>query len=388
MSDIRGNFANNVLVQIRYKILKKMSVKQLKAKCKKKIRGYSKLNKKELINLLKKYPNIPEKHIYKKKVKVKNKSINLKDVDINKPKIIEIFYNKYIKAENDKLNKLREKIVAEIINNNDYYKIFKDTEYFSKFTTLSIGLKREISRYSKGYKMINVQIKAGRGFNYDFLFKYLRDKETVDEIKVEFKYGITTLTKYPEIYSKYTKGASIFNNKDYIEFFYLKIDDFIETFPDEISEKLKKYKPSLIKYKKIINDAKYKHSFQNIIYKYDKQMKDKKNLKHKRFVNNTIKDFLKSITDVDINFKKWREELVSKQKDKYFLLCKDGIWYTERLTKEIMITKEWKIKNGNMIVFECENPQYQLQCLLRWKNHKGCAGPAWQVKLHKKRLKK
>ena len=217
------------------------------------------------------------------------------------------------------------------------------------------------------------------------MFKYLnKDEETVDEIKVEFKYGVNTLSKYPEIYSKYTKGANIFHNKDYIKYFYEKLDEYINCFPDEVAEKLKKHKPTnLTEYKKMINSTTYKHPFHENIYNYDKKMNDKKSLKHKRFTNDTIKDFLNSITENDINFEEWRKELVSKQKDKYFLLCKDGIWYTERLTKEIMITKEWKIKNGNMIVFECENPQYQLQCLLRWKNHKGCAGPAWQVKLHK-----
>jgi hypothetical protein len=378
---------------------KKMKRKELKTECKKKgIKGYSKLKKDVLINLLENFPNIQEKYkkkikkkkIKKKKIKKKTKTLDI-DMNINTPKIIEIFYSKYTKPENDKLNKLREKMITKILNDENYYKIFINTEYYSNFNTLSHGLKREIARYSKKvYKFISVQIKAGRKFNYDFLFKYLnKDGQSIDDIKVEFKYGVTTLTKYPEIYSKYTKGASIFNNKDYIEFFYLKLDDLIETFPDEEAEELKKHKPkNLTKYKKMINSTTYKHPFQNIIYNYDKKMNDKKNLKHKRFVNDTIKDFLKSITDADINFEKWREELVSKQKDKYFLLCKDGIWYTERLTKEIMITKEWKIKNGNMIVFECENPKYQLQCLLRWKNHKGCAGPAWQVKLHKKRLRK
>jgi len=311
--------------------------------------------------------------------------IEAEKLDVNDPNNLNYFWKSCKKKDNDKTNKYRESIIKKIVNDNDFYKIYQNHKYEERISSLVQRLKREIARYTKKeYKSINVEIKAGRKYNYDFLLKYLnKDEETVDEIKVEFKYGVTTLTEYPEIYSKYTKGASIFHNKDYIKYFYEKLDDFIETFPDEISEKLKKHKPSLIKYKKIINDAKYKHPFQNIIYKYDKQMKDKKNLKHKRFVNDTIKDFLKSITENDINFEEWRKELVSKQKGKHFLLCKDGIWYTERLTKEILITNKWKIQNGNMIVFDCENPQYQLKCLLRWKNHKGCAGPAWQVKLHK-----
>jgi len=364
---------------------KKITVKALKKLCKlKEIIGYSRLRKKELINLLKNFPNIPDKHKKKKKKKTKTLTI---DLDIDKPEIIEIFFNKYTKPENDKLNKLREKIIAKILNDSQYYEIFFNTEYYSKFTTLSTGLKREIARYTKKeYKSINVEVKAGRNYNYDFLFKYLnKDEETVDEIKVEFKYGVTTLSKYPEIYSKYTKGASIFHKKDYIKFFYeQKLDEYINCFPDEVAEELKKHKPTnLTEYKKMINSTTYKHPFHENIYNYDKKMNDKKSLKHKRFANDTIKDFLNSITKNDVNFEKWREEIISKQKGKHFLLCKEGMLRTETFTKEILITNKWKIQNGNMIVFDCEDPQYQLKCLLRWKNHIGCAGPAWQVKLHK-----
>ena len=73
------------------------------------------------------------------------------------------------------------------------------------------------------------------------MLKYLnKDEETVDEIKVEFKYGVTTLTEYPEIYSKYTKGASIFHNKDYIKYNHVNrfLDDYGPSFDNWDEEKI------------------------------------------------------------------------------------------------------------------------------------------------------
>tara|TARA_B100001013_G_scaffold62274_1_gene32531 strand:+ start:1086 stop:1247 length:162 start_codon:yes stop_codon:yes gene_type:complete len=48
------------------------------------------------------------------------------------------------------------------------------------------------------------------------------------------------------------------------------------------------------------------------------------------------------------------------------------------MTEEVRLNK-----SGNTLVFPCTNNQYELHWLLRWKNHHGCSGPAWQVKLHK-----
>jgi hypothetical protein len=60
---------------------KKMKRKELKTECKKKgIKGYSKLKKDVLINLLENFPNIQEK--YKKKIKkkkIKKKKIKKKN---------------------------------------------------------------------------------------------------------------------------------------------------------------------------------------------------------------------------------------------------------------------------------------------------------------------
>jgi len=242
-----------------------MNITQAKAQAKtKNMRNYSKFKKvdlKKLLKLLNDYPNIPEE--YKKQPKKeKKKTITLTDTDINKPEIIDIFYNRYTTAENDKLNKLREPIIAKIINDDKYYKIFKDTPFYKKYTTLEKNLNRELASYpTKKYNSIEVEVKAGRGHNHDFLVKYKNRKgEIIEEIIAEFKYGATTVTECPQFYSKDTKGASIFNDKDYIKYFFEHIDDFIDTFPDNVAKELRKNKPeNLTAYRKMVNDMTYKN---------------------------------------------------------------------------------------------------------------------------------
>jgi hypothetical protein len=288
------------------------------------------------------------------------------------------------------MNKLREKIIVEIINNNEYYKIFKNTDYYRKYTNLSIKLKRQIRSFTdKSYQWLKLSLMAGRKYNYDFLCNYYNDSTIVDSVKIEFKYGIFKLTQYPEIFSKDTKSTKMFYEKDYISDFYDNIDEFIKQFPNEIQNKLNNSRPNTIqKYKKIINDTSYRHPFQQIIYNYNK-IHTSNNISHKRFVNNQISDFIKSISIDDINFEHISNMIYTKQCDKVFLLIDcDGNCYSRQLANEIQMTRQMRKKNGNTLIFKTQDVDHELHFLLRWKNHKGCALPAWQVKLHINRKNK
>ena len=87
-----------------------------------------------------------------------------------------------------------------------------------------------------------------------------------------------------------------------------------------------------------------------------------------------------------MNFEYIKNKICEKQKDKIFLLCKNGEFNSEFINDFIIMkNNNFIIRNGNTLVFNCTHPKYQLKWLLRWKNHHGCAGPAWQIKLHKKK---
>ena len=76
-----------------------------------------------------------------------------------------------------------------------------------------------------------------------------------------------------------------------------------------------------------------------------------------------------------------KKVVLDKQKDKVFLFINEGNVYTEIIDEKIEITEKMKIKNNNTIVFDSTKENYSVEWLLRWKNHKGCSGPAWQISL-------
>jgi len=327
-----------------------------------------------------------------KRCKTKNKENkeNKKNIlDINNPEHIDYFYNKKNKREkNDCINKYREKFLCEILNNQNFHKEFENTDYKKKFTKLSHKFKREISKlYDKTYTKIICEKKAGRK-NYDFDIKFYNNEELVKTCKVEFKYGVSTITKYPEIYSKYIKNFKVFKdkNKCYHKYYFNNIENFINTFPEDIKSELKKCRPnSFIEYCKIMNDTKYKHPYQKTIYEYSNE-NTKRNIPFKKFINQQISDFLQSVTIDDIDIENINKKIYETQKNKVFLLCKNGEFTTEIINDLIIMKKDnFKIINGNTLVFDCTEEKYQLQWLLRWKNHKGCSGPSWQIKLYKKK---
>ena len=313
-----------------------------------------------------------------------DKPNNSNKLDINDPNNLKYFWEKCKKCENDRTNKYREKILEKIINNKDFYKIFENKKFKNRYSSLVQNLKREISSYcSEKFDKIEAKQKGGRSSNFDLLLTFSKNNKDIKSVKVEFKYGVNTITKYPEIYSKYINNCNIFLEKSYIERYFNDIDKFIATFPKNISEKLKTNKPlSLDNYN--INDTNYKHIFQNTIYNFSKKHNGNKKIEFRKFINEQIKNFLKNIEISDINFTLIQELISDKQKDKNFLLCNDGSFVSEKIDDFITMTEEVRLnKSGNTLVFPCTNNQYELHWLLRWKNHHGCSGPAWQVKLHK-----
>lgn len=286
---------------------------------------------------------------------------------------LELFFNKYSKNINDKINKKREFLFIKLIN--DELKIND-----RKYRNLKKNIINELSLFcNKKYNNLSCEIKAGRNYNYDFDLFYYNNDDVVKNIKLEFKYGCNKITNYPEFLSLYCSSFNAFLDKDYIKYYYDNLDDFIESFPIEKQQELKKNKPTYSEFLKIVNDAKYKHKFQNLIHEYSK--KTTNNEGFKKFINQQISDFLKGLKVEDLKFDDMKKVVLEKQKDKVFLFINEGNVYSEIIDDKIEITEKMKIKNNNTIVFDSTKENYSVEWLLRWKNHKGCSGPAWQISL-------
>ena len=286
---------------------------------------------------------------------------------------LKVFYTTSKKNENDKINKKREILLKYLINNN-----LNPNKH--EYIELKKNINKELKKYCiEEYTNIVCELKAGRTHNYDYDIIYYNKTSIIKKIKLEFKYGADKIISCPQFLSMYCSTINIFKTKDYIKYYYDNIDNFISSFPDDISVKLIDNKPVYSKYLKILNDGKHKHLFQNIIYKYSKETNNKSSFKI--YINQQINIFLKDLKIEDLKFDIIKEMILEKQKDKVFLFIKNGNITSEIINDKITITNTFIIKNNNTIRFNTTATNYYIELLLRWKNHKGCAGPAWQISL-------
>jgi len=94
------------------------------------------------------------------------------------------------------------------------------------------------------------------------------------------------------------------------------------------------------------------------------------------------------LTIEDIDFENIKNRF-KQQQTKTFMFVRNGTFKLVDYSNELDIdTSIYRIKNNNTIVFNTKNGLYTMEFLLRWKNYKGCCGPAWQIALRKKTNKK
>lgn len=106
------------------------------------------------------------------------------------------FYIKQVKFFNDKNNKIRENIIFNIIKN-----IIPDEWYILQplWNNLKIKLENIIKNIGINiyYNNLDIELKGGRNFNYDFIIYYKLNENNVLFKNIEFKYNTTKINKYP-----------------------------------------------------------------------------------------------------------------------------------------------------------------------------------------------
>jgi hypothetical protein len=326
---------------------------------------------------------------------------------------IELFFKKSIRDNNDNDNKRRESILAMLINNElDFSKFYNKDRcvlLYDKVRKLIFDISE---RSSIIYDRYSINAKAGRGHNYDFELLFFLNNEIVDTQKIEYK-NAPSMKEYPECLSKYTKNDFVDDIK-YQEFFYDTYLHFlielvnhkfdtkfnIENIDKDLYLKECFKTDSNIKIIELIEKLEYENmSIECDIPESKLRKKDKKYFKLKSdFVDESISEYIKIIIEGNkFNGKSFLTK-ISEQGDKLFIFWDfkkeefsiDSIDINNN-TKIIDIThniirEKGKIKNWNIfgnsintVVVRLDN-NTQYECLLRWKNHKGVLGPAWQIK--------
>ena len=268
------------------------------------------------------------------------------------------------RAKNDANNRLREDALVEMSHT-----VIPECSLMKQGLDVSIATlcPFEFSRYQ-------LTKKAGRGHNYDFDLTFYRGDEVIHTVKLEFKYGTTSIEKLPQFYQKNTVWE--ITPVLYHEFFYdgTYLEEIRMFCPDAPE------KPDKDTYMRHIMKTNYScHPF--FEYLYNNEFVKKKD-KH-AIVKRSIRDFL-TIYGSQINVEAVKQTFDKTQSNKQYLL------YDHK--SKTFCCQSFDFLSGSELSFVCvkkdnvvvlTNGIYEFNLLLRWKNHQGILNPAWQVSVKK-----
>jgi hypothetical protein len=296
---------------------------------------------------------------------------------------INYFFTNSTRRNNDLINKKRENILIDLINNdvsiiNDDY--INNDEYGEKWKLIKNNINNFLKNKYENLKSIKCVKKAGRLFNYDFDFIITKHDNTVIKEKYEFKYGALSVELQPQFVS--LGNIDKYFDIDFTSFHY-------NNYLFNICKLYNITKPEFDIYKKEVNSSNPKclEKLQSFYYngcknssKYIRNglFKEKTN-KCKELSKTSIKEYLNT-ANLKINI--LHKKLEESQDDKCYILCKDGIFNYQKIDPKnykINTDKPPIISNNNSLDFTTVNGKI-IRILLRWKNGNGVAFPALQIK--------
>jgi hypothetical protein len=295
------------------------------------------------------------------------------------------------RAINDSSNKIRETVLEEIVTLSDQYG--PNPAYGAEWLSLKAAWDSAIRSISpiNGPFTYEVKRMGGRQHNYDFLVTYKaivehtppakntrlaallaasakRRAAIPHELKIEFKHGVTNISKMPQFLSL-PANAELFGTS-YAEFYYDNyLPAYLATDPDFPHTILDRDL-----YMRSIYQNNYdKNPFFRALYNSESIKKSEK----AAIVNRSVKAYLEGLRTIDLETLSARFE--STQRDKHYLMWDTQTFHhAEFKPEDLRLTAFESIKNGNTLVFVSETMRFS--CLLRWRNHKGILLPAWQIK--------
>ena len=99
------------------------------------------------------------------------------------------------RGENDKNNKVRERVIASIINEAIPYEYYAINKWYRIRTEIGIIMK-QIG--GENYKSVTCVNKGGRKYNYDFDIKFVNDDNSEKVCRVELKFNAKTIADTPQ----------------------------------------------------------------------------------------------------------------------------------------------------------------------------------------------
>lgn len=286
-------------------------------------------------------------------------------------------FNLSTKKENDRNNKMRERIINDIINSKISDKFYHDERWYN--------LKQEIDYYiDKLMKSKNIDtiiqvrcvIMAGRKYNYDYVIT-IND----ESFYVELKYNAQSVNDSPQFVSPMNPSKFMINHEQ------ISFEDHHHTYLSQIVEDTPILVPPLDIYKHDIHSTKPKcfveaqNKYYNGCSKSSQYSGDKEDIAFYKKANQISKESIKEfIRKSELDIKKLTDYLLKTQMDKNYMLYKEGKLYLQKINKDDYTIVSC-VKNKQMNGFVATSKSgIKIKILLRWKNGNGIAFPAFQIK--------
>lgn len=280
------------------------------------------------------------------------------------------------RSNNDSNNKFREAVIKNMhLIDEDYY---NDHEYGDEWINFVNNFHNAIKLICPAYNSYKIEQKAGRKYNYDFLFSFYDEYiKSICESKIEFKYNATTISDSPQFVSP--MNPSKYLSQSFEEYHYDKyLKQFLEENGLPVPERneyintVGSDSPNCLKK---AQELYYKGAKGSSRYTGEKSAVEFYN-KCKKMSKESIINF---INETDLNIEALTQYLIASQDNKIYLLYKNGTFNIQTTNNDDYIIESYT-KNPNKFIYEAiTKTGKKLKILLRWKNGNGIAYPAFQI---------
>jgi len=310
-------------------------------------------------------------------IQYQNDNLSYRDINV---------FNVCAKNKNDMNNKKRENIIGSIIANaanpanpanpmNEYYRFSR--RWNSMKDAVFNYLKNELN--IQHHTKIHLIHRGGRKYNYDFEISDATGGTsggTPNTYFIELKFNVDDVNKAPQFVSPY--NPSKYMTSSYEEYFY---DNYLPSLassrdglviPDKRTyiQEVNSTSPSSMKM--------YQEAYYNGCKASSKYTGERRDVEFYTLANKlSTESILAFIARTELNIDVLNEYLSSSQKNKIYMLYKNGKFH-----KQIVEDSNYKIKSytkyKNTFIAKTQEGK-DIKILLRWKNGNGIAFPAFQI---------
>jgi hypothetical protein len=193
-------------------------------------------------------------------------------------------------------------------------------------------------------------------------------------LKVEFKYGSTSVASLPEFFNP-AANKDFHHGESYARFF------FQNALPHVCAIYGVPLTMSADEYVARVHGTSKKPALFSALYDAEKAGTAAQKAQKKQLVDESIEAWLRQVkdkTDLDAISAAFQ----TSQGGKHFLLCSNGKFFSDRIEpEELIVTGVTGVRLDKYLELSSARPGTGFALLLRWKNHAGILYPAWQISM-------